>query len=113
MPTAMRRIQEGAERDGARPEDDFSPTGAQSGNGDGLTLRSVSKRFRSVQALADLSFSLERGRMLGFLGPNGAGKTTAMRAVFGLVHVDSGEVLWRGQQVRLEERLRTIQAAHT
>jgi ABC-2 type transport system ATP-binding protein len=44
--------------------------------------------------------------MLGFLGPNGAGKTTAMRAVFGLVEVDSGEVLWRGRPVRLEERLR-------
>ena len=44
--------------------------------------------------------------MLGFLGPNGAGKTTAMRAVFGLVHVDNGEVLWRGRPVRLEERLR-------
>ena len=66
----------------------------------------MSKRFGSVQALADLSFSVERGRMLGFLGPNGAGKTTAMRAVFGLVQVDGGEVLWRGQPVRLEERLR-------
>jgi ABC-2 type transport system ATP-binding protein len=44
--------------------------------------------------------------MLGFLGPSGAGKTTAMRAVFGLVEVDSGEVLWRGKPVRLEERLR-------
>ena len=59
-----------------------------------------------MQALAELSFSVQRGRMLGFLGPNGAGKTTAMRAVFGLVEVDGGEVLWRGQPVRLEERLR-------
>ena len=44
--------------------------------------------------------------MLGFLGPNGAGKTTAMRAVFGLVQIDGGEVLWRGRPVRLQERLR-------
>jgi ABC-2 type transport system ATP-binding protein len=72
----------------------------------GLSLRQVRKRFGSVQALADLSFSVERGRMLGFLGPNGAGKTTAMRAVFGLVQVDGGDVLWRGRPVRLEERLR-------
>jgi ABC-2 type transport system ATP-binding protein len=72
----------------------------------GLSLVHLSKRFESVRALADLSFSVERGRMLGFLGPNGAGKTTAMRAVFGLVQVDSGEVLWRGRPVRLEERLR-------
>ena len=44
--------------------------------------------------------------MLGFLGPNGAGKTTAMRAVFGLVEPDGGEVLWDGQPIGLAERLR-------
>ena len=43
--------------------------------------------------------------MLGFLGPNGAGKTTTMRAVFGLVALDSGEVLWDGRTVGLTERL--------
>jgi ABC-2 type transport system ATP-binding protein len=73
---------------------------------DGLGLEHVSKRFESVQALADLSFSVERGRMLGFLGPNGAGKTTAMRAIFGLVRLDGGRVLWRGRAVALAERLR-------
>ena len=44
--------------------------------------------------------------MLGFLGPNGAGKTTAMRAVFGLVEPDSGDVLWDGRPISLEQRLR-------
>ena len=70
-----------------------------------LTFSHVSKRFGVVQALADCSFSVERGRMLGFLGPNGAGKTTAMRAVFGLVPVDSGELLWNGRPMGLAERL--------
>jgi ABC-2 type transport system ATP-binding protein len=71
-----------------------------------LTFRHVNKRFGAVQALADCSFAVERGRMLGFLGPNGAGKTTAMRAVFGLVEPDSGEVLWDGEPVDLDSRLR-------
>jgi ABC-2 type transport system ATP-binding protein len=44
--------------------------------------------------------------MLGFLGPNGAGKTTTMRAVFGLVELDDGDVLWDGQPIGLNERLR-------
>ena len=44
--------------------------------------------------------------MLGFLGPNGAGKTTAMRAVFGLVEPDGGELLWDGRPIGLGERLR-------
>jgi ABC-2 type transport system ATP-binding protein len=73
---------------------------------DGLDLRHGSKRFGSVQALDGCSLSLTRGRMLGFLGPNGAGKTTTMRAIFGLVELDSGELLWHGRPVGLTERLR-------
>ena len=71
-----------------------------------LTFRHVNKRFGAVQALADCSFAVARGRMLGFLGPNGAGKTTAMRAVFGLVRLDGGELLWDGHPIGLAERLR-------
>ena len=71
-----------------------------------LSLRDASKRFGPVQALDDCSFSVARGRMLGFLGPNGAGKTTAMRAVFGLVRLDAGDVLWDGRPIGLPERLR-------
>ena len=101
-----------AEGERVAPEEETPPGAADPGYVDGLSLQHVSKRFESVKALADLSFSVERGRMLGFLGPNGAGKTTAMRAVFGLVQMDSGEVLWRGRPVRLEERLnRTLPTA--
>jgi ABC-2 type transport system ATP-binding protein len=71
-----------------------------------LSVLDMHKRFGEVEALAGCSFSVERGRMLGFLGPNGAGKTTAMRAVFGLVELDAGEVLWDGRPVGLAERLR-------
>ena len=104
LPTEMLSKRELAEHD--RGRDDISPVACRSGTEDGLSLVNVSKRFESVQALADLSFSVEPGRMLGFLGPNGAGKTTAMRAVFGLVQIDGGEVLWHGRPVRLQERLR-------
>jgi ABC-2 type transport system ATP-binding protein len=71
-----------------------------------LSISHASKRFGAVQALADCSFSVARGRMLGFLGPNGAGKTTAMRAVFGLVELDAGGVRWDDRPVGLAERLR-------
>jgi ABC-2 type transport system ATP-binding protein len=71
-----------------------------------LSLRDICKRFGPVQALDDCSFSVAPGRMLGFLGPNGAGKTTAMRAVFGLVELDGGELLWDGRPIGLGERLR-------
>jgi ABC-2 type transport system ATP-binding protein len=71
-----------------------------------LEVRDIRKRFGAVQALDRCTFSVARGRMLGFLGPNGAGKTTAMRAIFGLVSLDGGEVLWNGRPIGLEERLR-------
>ena len=71
-----------------------------------LTLEHADKTFGAVHALDDCSFSVERGRMLGFLGPNGAGKTTTMRAVFGLVELDAGTILWDGNPVRLAQRLR-------
>jgi ABC-2 type transport system ATP-binding protein len=71
-----------------------------------LSLERVHKRFGPVEALAGCSFTVERGRTLGFLGPNGAGKTTAMRTIFGLVEPDGGEVLWDGRPIGSAERLR-------
>jgi len=71
-----------------------------------LEIADIRKAFGEVQALDGCSFSVERGRMLGFLGPNGAGKTTTMRAIFGLVEPDSGEVLWDRQPIRPADRLR-------
>jgi ABC-2 type transport system ATP-binding protein len=64
------------------------------------------KRFGSLTALDRCSFEVRPGRLTGFLGPNGAGKTTAMRAVFGLVRLDAGEVTWRGSRVVEADRAR-------
>ena len=71
-----------------------------------LTLSDLQKRFGSIQALDGCTFSVERGRMVGFLGPNGAGKTTTMRSIFGLVELDRGETLWNDAPIRPEDRLR-------
>ena len=71
-----------------------------------LELDGLSRRFGSVTALDDLSFSVPSGEVVGFLGPNGAGKTTAMRAVFGLVDLDAGEVRWNRKPVGAADRRR-------
>jgi ABC-2 type transport system ATP-binding protein len=71
-----------------------------------LELRAATKRYESVYALDNCTFAVRSGRLTGFLGPNGAGKTTAMRAVFGLVALDAGAVLWRGAPVGAAERVR-------
>ena len=49
-----------------------------------LEMAGLQRRFGTVTALDDLSFSVTSGRVVGFLGPNGAGKTTALNAILGL-----------------------------
>ena len=71
-----------------------------------LEFDRASKQFGAMAALDACSFTAHPGRLTGFLGPNGAGKTTAMRAVFGLVELDSGGVRWRGAPVGPEQRAR-------
>lgn len=63
------------------------------GAGLGEALRSVfRRRYKDVQAVQDLSFSIEPGERVGFLGPNGAGKTTTLKVLSGLLHPSAGEV---------------------
>jgi ABC-2 type transport system ATP-binding protein len=62
-----------------------------------LELIGLRRRFGPVVALDGLTFSVPPGQVFGFLGPNGAGKTTTMRAIFGVVALDAGEVRWRGE----------------
>jgi ABC-2 type transport system ATP-binding protein len=56
-------------------------------------VRSVFKRpYKDLEAVRDLSFSIEPGERVGFLGPNGAGKTTTLKILAGLLYPSSGEV---------------------
>jgi ABC-2 type transport system ATP-binding protein len=55
------------------------------------SLRSfVARKYRTVKAVDDVSFSILRGEMVGFLGPNGAGKTTTLKVLSGLLYPTSG-----------------------
>jgi ABC-2 type transport system ATP-binding protein len=61
-----------------------------------VEVRDLSKRFRSVNAVTNLSFDVEAGRVTGFLGPNGAGKSTTLRALLGLVRPTAGTATFDG-----------------
>jgi ABC-2 type transport system ATP-binding protein len=55
-----------------------------------IVVSGLTKRYQDVNAVDDLSFAVEPGRVTGFLGPNGAGKTTTLRMLLGLVTPTAG-----------------------
>jgi len=57
-----------------------------------ITIEKVNKFYGKQQALADISFSLKKGEIVGFLGPNGAGKSTLMKIITCYLQQDSGKV---------------------
>jgi ABC-2 type transport system ATP-binding protein len=68
------------------------------GMGAAIEIRGLSKRFGKVEAVRDLSFEVEAGRVTGFLGPNGAGKSTTLRMLLGLIHPNAGSGTFGGRR---------------
>jgi len=57
-----------------------------------ISVENISKRYPTKTAIEGMSFTVEKGEILGFLGPNGAGKTTTMRIITGYMPATSGTV---------------------
>jgi ABC-type uncharacterized transport system ATPase subunit len=68
-----------------------------------LDVHNVTKRFPGVLANDQISFSLQKGEILGFLGENGAGKSTLMNILYGLYKQDEGQITIRGNQVDIQD----------
>lgn len=64
-----------------------------------VELKNINKSFGSFQAAEDVSFGIEKGKLIGLLGPSGSGKTTILRIIAGLETPDSGEILIDGKVI--------------
>lgn len=64
-----------------------------------IEIRKLTKMYRDLKAVDNISFTIERGEILGFLGPNGAGKTTTMRMITGYLSPSYGQVYVDGLDV--------------
>ena len=84
-----------------------------------LKVDGVSKRFGGLLALGDVSFTVERGAILGLIGPNGAGKTTMFNCVAGIYKPTEGRILFAGDGTerdvagRKPERMTALGVART
>lgn len=65
-----------------------------------LDLRDVSKTYRSIPAVENVSFTLREGEVLGYLGPNGSGKSTTVKMVIGLIEPTRGKIFFEGRDIR-------------
>lgn len=64
-----------------------------------LRVENVSRRFGGLLAVADVTFDLPAGQILGLIGPNGAGKTTLFNVINGVYAPSSGRVIFRGTDI--------------
>ncbi len=65
-----------------------------------LQVKNLTKSFREIQAVQNLSLDIFSGEVFGLLGPNGAGKTTTINLIAGLLKPDSGDIFLRGQALQ-------------
>jgi ABC-2 type transport system ATP-binding protein len=65
-----------------------------------LEVRSLTKTYSTIPALENVSFTINRGQVLGYLGPNGSGKSTTVKIITGLLEQSSGSVLFNGANIR-------------
>jgi ABC-2 type transport system ATP-binding protein len=64
-----------------------------------LELANVSRSYRSIPAVEDVSFVLKAGEVLGYLGPNGSGKSTTVKMVMGMIRPTKGKIFFAGRSI--------------
>src|ERR1700733_12406936 len=65
-----------------------------------LEVKALSKRYRGIPAIEDVSFCVRPGEIVGYVGPNGSGKSTTVKIITGLLEPNSGQVLFEGESIR-------------
>src|ERR1700676_5362163 len=65
-----------------------------------LEVIGLSKRYRGIAAIQEVSFCVQAGRIVGYVGPNGSGKSTTVKIITGLLEPNDGKVLFDGGNIR-------------
>ena len=68
-----------------------------------LELKNISKKFKDRQILSDFNLTVEENKILAIVGPSGGGKTTLLRMLAGLEKIDSGEIIYNGVPLPIDE----------
>ena len=68
-----------------------------------LELKNISKKFKDRQILENFNLIVEENKILAIVGPSGGGKTTLLRMLAGLEKIDSGEIIYNGEPLPIDE----------
>src|SRR5690554_6034337 len=64
-----------------------------------LDIKNISKSFKDLKAVDNLSFSIGEADIFGLLGPNGAGKSTTISMISSLIRPDEGEIIYKEKSI--------------
>ena len=73
-----------------------------------IEVKNLTKKFRSITAVNNISFKIEKNNTLGLLGPNGCGKTTSIGMMLGLITPTSGEIKIDGIKLDSKSRIKLL-----
>jgi ABC-2 type transport system ATP-binding protein len=71
-----------------------------------LTVKNINKAIDGKPVIKDVSFSIDKGSIVGLVGANGAGKTTLLRCLVGILELDSGDVTYNGKNIMTEPEVK-------
>ena len=69
-----------------------------------LQIKNLTKQFKKIKAVDNISLKVQKGDIYGFLGPNGAGKTTSIRMIMGIIKPDNGTIKLNGSDINTINR---------
>lgn len=75
-----------------------------------LSIKNLNKKFGTLHAVKDLSFTIKKGNVYGILGPNGSGKSTTLGIVLNVVNKTSGDFSWFDKSISTHEALKKVGA---
>jgi ABC-type multidrug transport system ATPase subunit len=67
-----------------------------------IEVKNLTKFYKDLKAVDDLSFNVKKGEIFGLLGPNGAGKSTTIKAILSLIHSNNGSIKINGYDIKTE-----------
>lgn len=73
-----------------------------------IEIKNISKQIGKQKILNNVCFNIPKNKIIGFIGDNGAGKTSTIKCIFGEFKIDSGEILFEGEDIKINNNIQKL-----